>query len=334
MTLDLQTVQSVTLGAVAVKQEELGFRFLRFSEEQLELYEKRGFKGKSYCTSGIQLRFRTDSEHLSFEGTIHEKTTRSYFAFDVLVNGERIGTVDNFSDVTLPQNYASIELPFGAFAKSFALGKGTKEVKLLFPWSLAPVLSKIELDDGAVIEPVKPSKKLLCFGDSITQGYDALYPSNKYTTRLAEALDAEEFNRAIGGDRFFPELALTREPFTPDYITVAYGTNDWSGCTEDVLTANCRAFYRNLSQTYPTVPIYAISPIWRKGSDVANQCGPFEVVEKIIREAAAPYENIIPVSGIDFLPHDENLYADLRLHPNDEGFASYADSLYRVIKNV
>ena len=28
--------------------------------------------------------------------------------------------------------------------------------------------------------------KLLCFGDSITQGYDALHPSNRYAAQLAD----------------------------------------------------------------------------------------------------------------------------------------------------
>ena len=70
-------------------------------------------------------------------------------------------------------------------------------------------------------------KRILCFGDSISQGYDALYPSNQYTPQLAKLLDAEEYNKAIGGEIFRPELALARDDFEPEYITVAYGTNDW-----------------------------------------------------------------------------------------------------------
>ena len=34
-----------------------------------------------------------------------------------------------------------------------------------------------------------------------------------------------------------------------------------------------------------------------------------------------------------FVPKDEKYYADLRLHPNDEGFAYYADALYKSIKS-
>ena len=55
--------------------------------------------------------------------------------------------------------------------------------------------------------------------------------------------DAEEYNKAIGGDVFFPSLAATREDFEPDYITVAYGTNDWSKCPREALEENCKNFY-------------------------------------------------------------------------------------------
>lgn len=331
MILNFEQLRKITLGAVEMAEDEQGIHFHRFTKEQREIYEKRGLNAKVRSTSGVQLRFRTDSNYLALAVCTTPGTTRTYFAFDVLVNGVRIGTLDNFSHVELPQNYPPVELPLGEYSKQFDLGEGMKEVRIVFPWSVIAVLQKLELDDGAVIEPVKPEKKLLCFGDSITHGYDALYPANKYASLLADFLGAEEFNKAIGGERFWPELAQTKENFQPDYITVAYGTNDWSGCTAEVLTANCEAFYRNLATTYPNVPIYAITPIWRKGSDVSNQCGPFTIVEETIRKATAPFENITVISAIDFVPHDENYFADLRLHPNDKGFAPYFECLSQAI---
>lgn len=67
------------------------------------------------------------------------------------------------------------------------------------------------------------------------------------TARLADALGAEEVNKAIGGECFFPELAATKEDFQPEYITVAYGTNDWSRKLAEEFQTNCRAFcFKNL----------------------------------------------------------------------------------------
>ena len=172
-------------------------------------------------------------------------------------------------------------------------------------------------------------KKLLALGDSITQGYDAQRPSSRYTARLAEMLDAEEINKGIGGEIFFPELAKTREASTPDYITVAYGTNDWSKTEEADFPERCRAFYEALSRNYPDAKTFAITPIWRKDCTEATAFGSFENVEENIRNIVENFENITCVCGYVFVPQDEKYFADLRLHPNDAGFTHYADALYR-----
>ncbi len=77
------------------------------------------------------------------------------------------------------------------------------------------------LEDISFIKPIKP-KKILFFGDSITHGYRALFPSNKYTSLLANYLNAEEFNKAMGEDLFFPKLVECKGNFIPEYIVVAY----------------------------------------------------------------------------------------------------------------
>ena len=76
----------------------------------------------------------------------------------------------------------------------------------------------------------KKPKTLTLFGDSITQGYDVLYPSSHYLLKCAATLNAQIYNKAIGGDIFRPELAQIKDSYEPDYIVVAYGTNDWNSC--------------------------------------------------------------------------------------------------------
>ena len=36
--------------------------------------------------------------------------------------------------------------------------------------------------------------------------------------------------------------------------------------------------------------------------------------------------------GIDFVEHDEKFYADLHLHPNEEGFKQYFKNLESVLE--
>ena len=209
--------------------------------------------------------------------------------------------------------------------------EGEKEICIYFPWSVNGILKDLILDDGASVTPVKPKFKMLCFGDSITQGYDALYPSGKYTSLLADYLDAEEFNKGYGGDGFCPELIDTEEDFVPEYIFGAYGTNDWSCHTAENFDTYCKHFYKNLSEKYPSAKIYAISPIWRKDYATPRKFGDFLSVEDHIRDAVAEFENITFIPGFNLLEHDENLFRELSLHPNDDGFKQYFESLKKYI---
>lgn len=333
MHLHLSQIREITTGAVRVSENEEGIHFYRFTGQQEMLYKKRSddFYMKTFSTSGICLQFRTNSENLFLRASVAPGSSRTYFSFDVFVDGEKVDNLDNFSDIELPRDYTKIAFSLGEVSKSFHIGGGEKDVCIYLPWSVNITLKDLEIDDNSFIKPIKPKKKMLCFGDSITQGYDALYPSRKYITRIARMLDAQEYNKAIGGEIFYPELAATREDFKPDYITVAYGTNDWNKCTQDEFQRNCREFFNNLTSNYPDVKVFAITPIWRKDFTEHREFGSFEKVEEIIRTITKDYENITVISGFDFVSHNENFYADLRLHPNDEGFEQYFKNLAKQI---
>lgn len=334
MVLDFKKIKEITLGAVRVENKDDGIHFYRFTTAQEELYKKRSedYYKKSFSTSGVQFSFKTDSETIGLKGAVNSGSSRQYFCFDIFVDGERIDSIKNFNESDLPNNYAGVKLELGEFEQKIALGSGEKQVCVYFPWSVNAVIEEVSLDDGAFIEPVKPKFKMLCFGDSITHGYDALYSSSKYITRLAKFLNAEEYNKAIGGEIFFPELAKSKEDFVPDCITVAYGTNDWNRITKEEFTNNCKAFFENLSENYPNVKIFAITPIWRKDYKEERVFGEFETVEQIIGSIIKEIPNAVAISGFDFIEHNEKFYADLRLHPNDEGFAQYFNSLVSKIK--
>ncbi len=333
MKLSFNQIKQITTGAVLVKEEDGMISLKRFTQEQEELYKvtNQDFYNKTFSTAGIKFLFKTDSKSLFLKLKTMISSSRKYFSVDIFVDGKPIGYIDNFSNIELPQNYTQMEFPFGDFSKKFWLGEGEKTVCVHLPWSVKTLIEEISIDDNAFVKGVKPKKKLLAYGDSITHGYDALRPSNRYISKLADKIGAEEFNKAIGGERFFPELAKLKDAFVPDYITVAYGTNDWNGIEMCTFKEKCKGFYENLIKNYPESKIFAITPIWRKDMNEERVFGAFEDVEKTIRECVKGIENITVISGFDFVPKDEKYYADLRLHPNDKGFESYAEHLYGAI---
>ena len=346
MKLTFDQIRSITTGAADVMEENGQIHFYRFTRQQDQLYRDTvkwfdpdgeasdaEFHRRSRSTAGIKLSFYTNSISLGLKAETTRGTPRTFFAFDVCVDGVCVGSMDNYSHEPLPDPYPDGEYALGHFEKTFDLGAGDKWVCIHLPWSVQVGLKELRLDDGAWFESARPEKKLLMFGDSITQGFHALHPSARYAARLAQALEMEEYNKAVGGDIFFPELARCREYFIPDLITVAYGTNDWSRIGRDEFRNRCRAFYRTLQANYPQTPIVALSPIWRKDQEESRAFGPFEGVEEDIKAITSEIEGITFLSGIDFVPRDPALYGDGRLHPNDEGFAVYFEHLYSAIKD-
>ena len=334
MQLTYEQIKSITCGAVETVQEAEGICFHRFTSAQRDMYEvkKTEFFMKAHGTSGVKLSFRTDSESLGLKALVEKTCTRTYVSFDVFVDGKPVGYLDNYSDLDIPKDYSVQKFPLGEMKRSFWLGKGIKTVTVHLPWNVRVILHELSLDDGAGIEPVKPEKKLLAFGDSITQGFDAMRPSRRYIAQLADALGAEEYNKAIGGECFCPELAAIKENFEPDYITVAYGTNDWSKTTPEVITANSRAFFLELQKNYPEAKIYALTPIWRSNEKTLAQTRkPFSFVEEQIRNATADMENVTVIRGYDLVPHTVDNFGDYGLHPRNEGFDHYFANIWKAI---
>ena len=245
-------------------------------------------------------------------------------------NGERIGTVRNYDGNISGDNLFS-EFPLGDFSGRFELGEGKKSVRVVFPQFSATSLTEVDLIGASFVTPRRAEKKMFFYGDSITHGYDAQYPSNKYTARTARALGVEGFNKAIGGEVFQPDLAAVKSNIEPDYICVAYGTND-CGTERETFLKNSRAFYENLRANYPDAKIFALSPIWRLGYEKKNAVGDFFDVEKQIKKISEEIPDTVFVPGFDFVPHDLKYFYDGHLHPSDEGFEIYAKNLVAAIK--
>ncbi len=344
MRLNYEQIKAVITGAEIIEECIGGYKFSRFTKEQKGLYENFSeeqaaiFEGRSEAcllraksTSGIKLSFRTDSESLFLRVFVTPGSSRQYFSIDVFANGECVGVINNYNKAEMTGDYTATELPLGSFEKNFELWKGMKEITVYLPWSVGTMIEDISIDDGAVLYPMKRKKTLLSFGDSITQGYDALRSSGTYVARLARALNADEVNKGIGGEMFLPELAASAENFVPDYVTVAYGINDWSHKSRIQYEKDCRRFFDNLSKAYPNSKKFAITPIWTAIMNEEKSFGRFEDVDETIRGCIVD-ESITVISGMELVPHDEKLFGDLSVHPNDKGFGYYFENLLNEIK--
>ena len=328
MKLNAEQIRSVTLGAARVEETNGAVHFYRFTEEQEAYYKNQtynsGFYGKTFSTAGIRLEFVTNSRTLSLKIEAQQTpstVTRKYFFVSVFCNGKKLGLIG--SDTAAE----------GFFDGSYSLPESENTICIYLPWGVITLLHDLSLDDGATLAPVTKKCKLLQLGDSITHGYDTREPQNSYASIVTDALEAHSRNKAIGGEVFQPTLATLRDnDFDPDYITVAYGTNDWAHSTKEVLERDCTAFYHNLAATYPRAKIFAITPIWRGSADTPHAAGPFSIVAEIIRSAVADLPSVTVIEGYGFVPQDPACFSPDLLHPVDLGFSHYGRNLVAELK--
>ena len=336
MKLTLEQIRSITRGAINVREEADGIRFYRFNKEETEFYKPLPNYEKVYATSGVQLEFETDAEAMRFVTVMSSASTRSFFSFDVYVNGEFVGEMKNFPDDLEPTGYSQIPFELGFHEKRFEFGVGTKTVRVVFPFSAFCALKEIDLEGATFVKPVKLPKTLLAYGDSITHGYDALHFSRSYIAKLARYLDAELYNKGIGGEIYRPGLAAIKNDINPDYVTVAYGSNDFNKAKKSEFGDDCENFLSNLKANYPKAKIFVISPIWRIDCNVSKN-GEFDKFSEISDtiKACAEKVGVHFIYGFDFVPHDKSYFADRQVvHPNEEGFDLYFKALRKEIDKI
>lgn len=326
MRLTFEQIKAITTGAVSIEQEETGIRFYRFNREQRTLSQPRVrfMEEKLRSVAGIQLFFRTDSRTLYLRTTVSKGSASNHFSFDLFVNGAHIDSLDNLDQE---------EHELGTFEKTFRLREGTKDVCLYFPWSVATVIEELSLEDGASLIPTPPAKKLLIYGDSITHGNTVRYSCNHYIPRLARAMGAQVRNKAIAGTTSFPEMVRLESPYEPDYVLVAYGSNDWDRHEEAFFAENYREMMGLIAEKYPRAQVFVISPIWRGDQETRQRrMGPLSAVEKNILAIVADFPNVTMISGMELVPHDLQYFADAGLHPNDTGYEHYFRNLWSKIQ--
>ena len=332
MKLSFEQIKTMTWGAARIVEENSCLCFYRCTKEQEELFKKR--KEEFYChslgTAGVRLVFRTDSKSLLLKVKVGNISERKRFSFDVFVNDKVIGYLDNFSDTQLPEGEKWIDLQIGDFEKRFDLGEGLKKVCIHFPYSVRGMIREIVLDEKAFFEPVKSEKKMLVYGDSITQGYYALRSSERYIAKLADYLGAEEMNKGIGSDRFCPALAELTDDVQPDYILVAHGTNDWrTNRTKEEFREKSGEFLHTICEKYPKAKLIVVSPIWRTDYRDERPFGDFTKIDDELRRVVQDIDKAIVICGFDLVPHEEKYFGDFQVHPNDEGFHEYFKNMIK-----
>lgn len=315
MKLTLENIKSITRGALSVIESDGFYRFERFSEEQKKVYERvleRSFL-RTGATTSVVLDFYTDSENLSFDYEIGRLNliAPDYLFFDIWEDELMTHHIGAYSKDGI---YSSLNIKLSA---------GEKRVRIFLPNLFKMNITAPILDNGASFRPTERKRSALIIGDSITQGFEAHFPSLTYANIIIRDFELDAVNQAIGGEVFRTET-LGKEPlFDADIIIVAYGTNDW---TSGGLTFGGAAeYFSKLDELYPRAKKIYISPIWRSAAEETRDgISFFDAIsgfEKCARESG-----FTVISGPKIMHNVAEMYTD-GVHPTDLGFTQYAKSL-------
>ena len=317
MKADFELIKNITQGATGIFETGKGWCFDRMTPQERAHYDSiPQLKRNARADAGIKLEFRTDASSLKISGSWVISSSRTWGYIDIMVNGVIVAH-EGSEDLNADPDF-NITLP---------LDEGDKRIAVYFPNLAHLHLQQLELSGATFVDPVKHRRTLLAFGDSITQGYDARFPSMSYAHLISERLDAELFNVAVGGDRFNPDLLKTPRTPKPSLITIGYGTNDWVMSTKEELEQNSKAFFKRLSSLYFGIPQIVILPLWRSNIGTTTAVGTFWEMREIICRNCQTYPDVRIVDGLPLVPNVSECFADKTLHPNDLGFTFYARNL-------
>ena len=323
MELTLSQLRSITLGALDISREGDAFFFHRMSEQQADAFTRQSpeLGPRASAPSGVRFDFYTDAAEVAVRYRLGPHISdRAYFGLDALVNG------------TLAAHEGAPSYTDGQEGTLHVHLDGQENHVQIFLSAVTPssVLS-VTVTDGAVIRPYKPRRRILMHGDSITQGYDTYYPSACYANRLALYYDAEIINQAIGGACFDPNTpAYAGDHF--DFITVAYGTNDW---TLQVLQSGAAGEYLDkLTMLYPGVPVFVLLPLWREVENELRGGITLQQGRELLAGWAENRENVSIIDCHHFIPFLPEYFYDGVLHPNDMGYLYYARAVEKAVADL
>ena len=122
-----------------------------------------------------------------------------------------------------------------------------------------------------------------------------------------------------------------------DFITVAYGTNDFKHCPDkETFERELTGFYQALHEEFGDTPVLALLPLWRghesKGDTFA--LGTMQQVRERIRIEAEKYPANRVVDCGGFIPPVYDFFADKGLHPNALGHTFYAKGLLPYVQEL
>lgn len=324
MDLTKEQFMRLSKGVISIETRENGFVPLRFTARQLEeLKSNDRFLIRSRASAGITFSCETDARILEAEFDLFPGSARDIYGFDLYIDNHLYAHNEG-SIAESTKCYLCYSLPFG-----------NKKIDLYFPYLVGTCIHRFSLIDSTYAKPCQERKRIFTFGDSITQGYTVHFPSLCYVGAIARELDMDLTNFAVGGDTFHPDLLDPDLTGKADLILIAYGTNDWTSKNATNATDDAARFFEKVIDIAANAPVICITPIWRADCLKEVPSGlSFDGYRSTLISLAKKYPTVHIIPGESIFPTIPELFADKKIHPDDNGSAILSNRLIEEILKI
>ncbi|TKG96970.1 hypothetical protein EYV94_00660 [Puteibacter caeruleilacunae] len=198
------------------------------------------------------------------------------------------------------------------------------------------------LDDGHTLKKIPTGSKpvYVAYGNSITHGTGQQASYQTYPFYVANAMNWELYNLAVGGARTsVPMAQMISDDFQQiNYMTILIGYNDYNGegISAKEYGERLTTFIKTIRQKHHTTKLFCITPTYTRTKQSKKSD------EKItaFREAMESVVQLRETDGDDhiFLIHGENITTDADLndavHLNIEGANRFGNKLVNEMKKI
>lgn len=220
------------------------------------------------------------------------------------------------------------------------LRPGTKLVELIWPTLQQMDLLALRLDMDSLSNAAVPARRMVCGGDSITQGQGIVRPTASWPFRLSRALNLELVNMGYSGRPAIPGDGARDGALGGVLGTYLIGYNDWFISKPiDQFEAEIDLYMTDwfAASTVADAKLVMISTIFCSGEDRRNANGDQlhdyrEAMRRACdRQAAVRPGRILYVDGLSIMTHAATHVPD-GVHPGEIGVAEMAAGLEPLIR--
>ncbi len=315
--------------------------FKRLPHKLMQELDLPGVKTLYTNTSGIRVRFRTDSTRIVLSAVLPNLHPMSHMplagimGFDLYADGQYCGILR--PDPNIVANGEASWNEESRFSSGYTFQeKKEREILINFPLYNNVSDVYISLEKGASLLPAgeyKIQKPIVYYGSSITQGGCASHPGNSYSAIISRRLDADFVNLGFSGScRAEMEIAdyigkLDMSAFVYDY--------DYNAPTIEYLQNTHEEFFKRFRSYQPKTPVIMVSKA-DITVDPKTTLRRRDIIRKTWENArGAGDENVYFIDGGEIYKDVGEVYCTVDgVHPNDLGFWAMANTIGQTLAGI